>query len=244
MPVLKIMKDGEWENVSGLSRHTHTIDEITDFPENLQSDIESLRSNIDEIESKVGESSVSDLIADAVSGKADSDHEHDEYAQKTEVASLSALVGTTKVADQISDALDDIIIPVQSVNGKTGAVALTASDVGAMPANTQIPSIAGLATETYVNNAVSGKVDKVNGKGLSTNDYSTEEKGKLAGIEKGANKTVVDSSLSSSSTNPVQNKVVQSAISNLQTLVGNKPVSEQISTAIGELRTAILGGAW
>lgn len=32
------------------------------------------------------------------------------------------------------------------------------------------------------------KVDKVEGKGLSTNDYTTEEKTKLAGIEEGANK--------------------------------------------------------
>lgn len=49
-----------------------------------------------------------------------------------------------------------------------------------------IPSVAGLATETYVNNAVSGKVDKVTGKGLSTNDYTTTEKNKLSGIEAGA----------------------------------------------------------
>ena len=32
------------------------------------------------------------------------------------------------------------------------------------------------------------KVDKVTGKGLSTNDYTTTEKNKLAGIEAGANK--------------------------------------------------------
>lgn len=32
------------------------------------------------------------------------------------------------------------------------------------------------------------KVDKVNGKGLSTNDYTTTEKNKLAGIADGANK--------------------------------------------------------
>ena len=54
----------------------------------------------------------------------------------------------------------------------------------------------------------SGKVDKVIGKGLSTNDYTSAEKTKLAGIETGANKIIVDSVLSSSSTNPVQNKVV------------------------------------
>lgn len=57
------------------------------------------------------------------------------------------------------------------------------------------------------------KVDKVNGKGLSTNDYTNSEKDKLAGIATGANKTTVDSSLSSTSTNPVQNKVINGALS-------------------------------
>ena len=56
------------------------------------------------------------------------------------------------------------------------------------------------------------KVDKVTGKGLSTNDYTTAEKDKLAGIAEGANKTIVDGDLSDSSTNPVQNKVVKSAL--------------------------------
>lgn len=37
---------------------------------------------------------------------------------------------------------------------------------------------------------LSGKVDKVAGKGLSTNDYTTAEKNKLAGIASGANKYV------------------------------------------------------
>ena len=79
--------------------------------------------------------------------------------------------------------------------------------------------------------ADANKVDKVAGKGLSTNDYTTAEKNKLAGIVEGANKTVVDNALSTSSTNPVQNKVVNEAISNLNTLVGDKKVSEQIAAA-------------
>ena len=56
------------------------------------------------------------------------------------------------------------------------------------------------------------KVDKVDGKGLSTNDYTSAEKTKLSGIATGANKTTVDSALSSSSTNPVQNKVINTAL--------------------------------
>lgn len=41
---------------------------------------------------------------------------------------------------------------------------------------------------------------------------STADKAKLDGIERGANKTVVDAALDASSTNPVQNKVVKTAL--------------------------------
>jgi hypothetical protein len=49
-----------------------------------------------------------------------------------------------------------------------------------------IPSIAGLATTSYVDTQDALKVDKVTGKGLSTNDYTTAEQTKLAGIAAGA----------------------------------------------------------
>lgn len=84
---------------------------------------------------------------------------------------------------------------------------------------TKIENVEGLqsalnakANSSDVTSGLAGKVDKVTGKGLSTNDYTTTEKNKLAGIEAQANKTVVDSALSSSSTNPVQNKVINTAI--------------------------------
>ena len=43
------------------------------------------------------------------------------------------------------------------------------------------------ADKSAVDSAMSEKVDKVAGKGLSTNDYTSAEKNKLAGIEAGAN---------------------------------------------------------
>ena len=63
---------------------------------------------------------------------------------------------------------------------------------------------------------------------------SSGDKTKLDGIETGANKTIVDSTLSSTSTNPVQNKVVNTAISSLNTLVGDTPVATQITSAIND----------
>lgn len=91
------------------------------------------------------------------------------------------------------------------------------------------------SVSSQISTAIENKIDKVDGKGLSTNDYTTDEKNKLAGIEAGANKTVVDSALSATSTNPVQNKVINTAISNLNTLVGDISVSNQITDAIDGL---------
>lgn len=53
------------------------------------------------------------------------------------------------------------------------------------------------------------------GKGLSTNDYTTAEKNKLAGIATGANKTVVDSEFTEGGTNPVQGGIILTAIQGL-----------------------------
>lgn len=69
------------------------------------------------------------------------------------------------------------------------------------------------------------KVDKVDGKGLSTNDYTTAEKTKLAGIAEGANKITVDSALNSTSTNPVQNKVINTALGNKVDKISGKGLS-------------------
>lgn len=80
------------------------------------------------------------------------------------------------------------------------------------------------------------KVDKVTGKGLSTNDYTTEEKTKLSNIEDGANKTVVDTALSSTSTNPVQNKVINTKLDSMQSDIDSKVPSSR--TVNGKALTA------
>lgn len=51
----------------------------------------------------------------------------------------------------------------------------------------------------------------------TTASFTTALKTKLDGIEAGANKTTVDTALSSTSTNPVQNKVVTSALNTIPT---------------------------
>lgn len=76
---------------------------------------------------------------------------------RTLIENLSALIGDTEVSSQISAAIQEIIYPVDSVNGKTGAVTLTASDVGALSVDTVIPSVEGFASEEYVDNSVAQK---------------------------------------------------------------------------------------
>lgn len=65
-----------------------------------------------------------------------------------------------------------------------------------------------------INSALSGKagtsVATTNTNGL----MSAADKSKLDGIATGANKTIVDTTLSDSSTNPVQNKVIKAALDN------------------------------
>ena len=74
---------------------------------------------------------------------------------------------------------------------------------------------------TNLQNTLNGKastaVASTSANGLMTSAMVT----KLNGIATGANKTTVDSSLSSTSTNPVQNKVVYSAIGDIKTALNS-----------------------
>lgn len=85
-------------------------------------------------------------------------------------------------------------------------------------------SLAEYAKTVDINTALDSKVDKITGKGLSTNDYTTDEKTKLSGIEAGANKTIVDSTLSNTSTNPVQNKIIKANIDEINTRISWKTI--------------------
>lgn len=71
-------------------------------------------------------------------------------------------------------------------------------------------------------------VAKESGKVLSTNDFTNEYKTKLDGIAEGANKTVVDDALNTSSTNPVQNKVIASKLEEITSQGGEPNTIETI----------------
>jgi hypothetical protein len=80
---------------------------------------------------------------------------------------------------------------VSSVNGRVGAVVLTKNDVGL--GNVDDTPDADKPVSTLQQAALDLKVDKVSGKGLSTEDFSTSEKSKREGIEEGAQVNAVKS---------------------------------------------------
>lgn len=110
-----------------------------------------------------------------------------------------------------------------TIDASTGILSATAIEV---PIDSDMSSTSTNPVQNkIITAALEKKVDKIAGKGLSTNDYTNEEKTKLAGIETGANKTIVDTTLSSDSINPVQNKIVTSEFNKKVDKVDGKDLS-------------------
>lgn len=84
----------------------------------------------------------------------------------------------------------------------------------------------------YIWNKIKAKfVAKDGDKVLSDNNFTDALKTKLDGIATGANKTTVDTALSSTSTNPVQNKVINSALSGKLSTTGTAAAATKLATA-------------
>ena len=86
----------------------------------------------------------------------------------------------------------------RTVNGKalSSNITIVASDISDVYSKTEVDSIA------------SGKVDKITGKGLSTNDYTTTEKNKLSGIASGAQVNVIETIKVNNTAQTVSSKAV------------------------------------
>ena len=86
----------------------------------------------------------------------------------------------------------------RTVNGKalSSNITIVASDISDVYSKTEVDSVA------------SGKVDKVTGKGLSTNDYTTTEKNKLSGIASGAQVNVIETIKVNNTAQTVTSKAV------------------------------------
>ena len=112
-----------------------------------------------------------------------------------------------KVKTYVATAIANIKLPSKTSDLTNDSGFITAKDVpeGAAASST-VPKMDGTAaagTETafargdHVHPSDTTKVDKVEGKGLSANDYTNEEKAKLGGVEANANNyTLPDASAS------------------------------------------------
>ena len=131
------------------------------------------------------------------------------------------LKNTKKTADESSSAVseleDDFQVLVQQIGDITSEVdgCLTEletvkAEASALSSHTENTTVHITAAERTAWNAkASTAAATTSAAGL----MSASDKSKLDGISSGANKITVDSALSSSSTNPVQNKVINSALS-------------------------------
>lgn len=118
-----------------------------------------------------------------------------------------------------SNAADGLYLIDANTSGTSGSYIVTVASGSVIPQSDH------LATSGYLYMTVDGHVYEAKNGAVwydqgaiktSTNDYTTAEKNKLAGIQAGANKTVVDPALSTTSTNPVQNKTVNAKFVELQ----------------------------
>lgn len=111
----------------------------------------------------------------------------------------------------------------------------------------QTPSVLDGVTEN-VQTQLNGKVDKVTGKGLSTNDYTSAEKTKLSGIETGAQKNTITGVKGSAETTYRTGNVNITAtnigLGNVNnTSDAEKPISTATKTALDGKQEKVTGAA-
>lgn len=128
---------------------------------------------------------------------------------------------------------------VTSVAGRVGAVVLTKGDVGL--SNVDNTSDANKPISSATQAALNAKVDKVAGKQLSTEDYTTAEKSKLSGVAAGAQVNTVTSV--AGKTGAVVLAKADVGLTNVDnTSDANKPISTATQTALSAKEGAIAAG--
>lgn len=184
-------------------------------------------SEVTALQTLVGDTSVASQISSSVATKADIDHAHPGYASLEHTHSYNDLNDKPAIPTSLpanggnSDTVDGKHAnEFASVTDVTALQTLVGDTSVSAQIATQISSKADVShthddryyTESEVDNKLSEKVDAVAGKGLSTEDFTTAEKTKLANLSEDGNDIIVDSALSFTSTNPVQNKVINIAL--------------------------------
>lgn len=166
------------------------------------------------------------------------------YVPTTRKVNSKALSSDISLTASDVGALPSTTTALKNPHALTFTGAVTGSYDGSAAKSVAIPSVDSSLSSTStnaiqnkaVNTALSGKASTAVATTSANGLMSASDKTKLNGIAIGANKTTVDSVLSTTSTNPVQNKAVKAALdSKLNTSGG---------TLTGNLTGRYLTGTW
>lgn len=166
------------------------------------------------------------------------------YVPTTRKVNSKALSSDITLTASDVEALPSTTTALKNPHALTFTGAVTGSYDGSAAKSVAIPSVDSSLSSTStnaiqnkaVNTALSGKASTAVATTSANGLMSASDKTKLNGIAIGANKTTVDSALSTTSTNPVQNKAVKAALdSKLNTSGG---------TLTGNLTGQYLTGTW
>ena len=166
-------------NVSTLTQSVSTLDTTVDglntTVEGLETDVTELQGTVSDVEGTVGtlQTNLNNKV-DKVQGKGLSTNDFTN-AYKTKLDGLNNY-NDTIIKQDITELQTDVGALERTVGNHTKSIETNTTDITTLKGNVQ-------TLQTNLGN----KVDKVTGKGLSTNDYTTTEKNKLAGIEANAN---------------------------------------------------------
>lgn len=195
-------------------------------------------------------------ITPSAIGAAASSHTHDDrYYTETEI--------DTKLSGKANTSHGNHVPATQTASNKVFLrndntwATVTPANIGAAASShthtvANISDLTTTATElNYMDGVTSNVQEQLDGKAASVHSHSdattsvagfmtAADKTKLNGIATGANKTTVDTSLSTSSTNPVQNKVIATALNSATSTIATNTASiSSHSTAISNLQTAV-----
>lgn len=155
-----------------------------------------------------------------------------DYYTKTEVdTKVTSLETSIAGKANISHTHDDRYYTEAEVDTKLSSLenAITSGEVdlsGYATINFVNSTLANYVTDSELTTALNSKANSNHSHSVVTTSangfMSSNDKSKLDGIATGANKTTVDTALSSSSTNPVQNKVVKAQLDSLNNNKANK----------------------
>lgn len=201
----QIVMDDSNDHVLKLQSHEKGVEEWTDvasitLPDDSYNDT-ALTGRVSALETLVGSTAVATQISTAVSAALEdakeytdgkiTDIEADVSANTAAIATLNG-AGEGSVSKQVADAVAQIVSDApeayDTLKEISDWISSHASDASEMNSAIQQNASDIGTLETTVAN----KVDKVEGKQLSTEDYTSTEKSKLAGIAEGAQVNVIE----------------------------------------------------